>query len=133
MGLTRPDDWPERLAAFLAARHVPFAWGSQDCVSLAADWVMALGLDDPIAPFRGYTDARSAVLAIRAAGGISSYWATALPETPIGMARRGDLGVIHIGRREATVIVTGGELVGAGAQGLVTLPRSRLVRAFEVG
>ena len=129
----RPNDWPERLHDFLAARNVPFAWGPQDCVSLAADWVMALGFDDPIAPFRGYTDARSAVQAIRAAGGIASHRATALQEVPIGMARRGDLGVIHIGRREATVIVTGGEVVGAGPVGLVSLPRARLMRAFEVG
>lgn len=50
----RHPDWPERLAAFIEARrHVPFAWGSNDCATFAADALVALTGADPMAALRG--------------------------------------------------------------------------------
>lgn len=40
--LPRVADWPERLAELVELRrHTPFAWGSNDCATFAADAVLA--------------------------------------------------------------------------------------------
>jgi hypothetical protein len=128
----RPADWPERLEAFLRARNVPFAWGPQDCVTLTADWVRAcIGLD-PAARWRGWNTARQALATIKEAGGLRAGWGLALPEISPGLARRGDVGLILMGRREASVIVERETVVGAGALGLERLPRARLIAAYRV-
>ena len=129
----RPADWPERLEAFLRARDVPFAWGPQDCVTLAADWVVTCVGFDPAARWRGWTNARQALRAIAAAGGLRAGWATALPAIPVGSAQRGDVGLVRMGRREASVIVERDGVVGAGPLGLVRLPRGALIAAYRVG
>lgn len=56
-GMTRVEDWPERLAAFIEQRRkMPFAWGSNDCALFAADAVCAITGVDLGEPFRGRYD-----------------------------------------------------------------------------
>lgn len=129
----RADDWPERLEAFLAVRDRPFAWGPQDCVTFAADWVVECLGFDPAARWRGWTNAREAVRAIEAAGGLEAGWAAQLQPIPPAFAGRGDIGLVRVGRaRLASVIVERETVVGTGPQGLERLPRGRLVRAYLV-
>lgn len=41
--LVRAADWPERLAQYIEQRrHLPFAWGGNDCASFAAGAVAAM-------------------------------------------------------------------------------------------
>lgn len=50
----RYADWPERLAAFIELRrHVPFAWGVNDCALFAADACLAISGFDPLRTLRG--------------------------------------------------------------------------------
>ena len=55
--LTRREDWPMRLSAFLTERAaMPFIWGQNDCMMLAADAVLALTDTDLAADLRGTYD-----------------------------------------------------------------------------
>lgn len=65
--MTRRDDWPERLAAFLkACQSDAFSWGTLDCCLFAADAVREMTGADPAAWFRGrYGDEAGAIKALR--------------------------------------------------------------------
>jgi hypothetical protein len=129
----RVDDWPERLAQYLEQRTLAFAWGRQDCVSFAADWVVECVGFDPAARWRGWTTAREALRQMEAAGGLAYAWGQALRAIPPGFAGRGDVGLVRVGRgRLASVIVERDTVVGPGPDGLVRLPRGALERAFLV-
>lgn len=70
----RLPDWPERLAAFVEARrHVPFAWGSNDCATLAADAVLATTGADPMAALRGrWASEEEAGAVLQSMGGLAA-------------------------------------------------------------
>lgn len=130
----RPDDWPEKLEAYLRARSdQAFAWGANDCVTFAMDWVASVTGRDPIFDLRGWTDARAALRAIDAAGGIAVGMARRFRAVPIGEARRGDIGIVQWGRaRHACVIIQRVTCCGPGPRGLEVLPRAALLSAYEV-
>jgi hypothetical protein len=71
--LHRHPDWPERLAAFVESRrHVPFAWGSNDCATFAADALVALTGADPMAALRGrWTNEAQALQVLQQTGGLA--------------------------------------------------------------
>lgn len=91
----RPDDWPERLAAFLESRGPePFVWGSNDCALFAADWVLTLTGADPLGPLRGaWTDEASARDLMASLGGLDAAARSVLgePLPTVLLARRGDV------------------------------------------
>lgn len=64
--MMRFQNWPERLAAFFdVERSKPFAWGTTDCITLAAGAVETMTGIDPIADIRGtWNDEESAVTAV---------------------------------------------------------------------
>lgn len=74
-GLQRLPDWPERLAAFVEQRrHVPFAWGANDCATFAADAVLAITGRDPMQRLRGrWLDEPQALGVLAGLGGLA--WA----------------------------------------------------------
>lgn len=130
----RHPDWPERLEQFLRAREAtPFSWGENDCATFAADCAAAITGADPFADLRRWRSAPSAWRALQSNGGLIGALRARLRETPIGMARRGDIGLIQTPRRHACVVVLGGAVVGPGRDGLMALPRAALIAAFEVG
>jgi hypothetical protein len=129
----RAPDWPERLEAFLRARvDQPFAWGRQDCVTFAADAVMAMGCPDPIADLRGWSNPRAAWRALDREHGLPWALARRYREQPIGLAGRGDVGLIQSGRRLACVVILAGDCVGPGRDGLMLIPRADLISAYRV-
>lgn len=89
----RLPGWPELLAAFVEARrHVPFAWGSNDCATLAADAVLALTGQDPLATLRGqWADEAQAREVLTSLGGLPRAVTTALgpPLDHAALAARG--------------------------------------------
>src|SRR5690606_29994477 len=95
----RREDWPERLAAFVAARRrTPFAFGTHDCALFAADWIVECTGADPIAPLRGqWTDERSALRILQDNGGIEALACRYLgdPIAPL-LARRGDIVLVDL-------------------------------------
>jgi len=50
----RLPNWPDLLAAFIEQRrHMPFQWGSNDCATFAADALLHITGQDPLASLRG--------------------------------------------------------------------------------
>lgn len=76
----------------------PFAWGTADCVTWAADCVWAITRRDPIADLRGaYFSARGAARVCRAQGGMVAMLDARLPAGRIHSAQAidGDVCLLH--------------------------------------
>lgn len=131
----RRQDWPERLAEFnVARRRMPFAWGGNDCVTMAADWIEQATGTDPIADIRGWTDALSAGRTIEALGGLEAAITARLGEPiPPAFARRGDVVLLDIAGRETVGVVYGTHAMGPGEEGAVMVPMSVALAAWRVG
>lgn len=94
--------WEAKLAAAVNAHTSrPFAWGSSDCATFAADCVQAITGRDVLGPLRGSYASRLAARArLRARGWRSLREATAATLAPLGAvaidprgARVGDVGI----------------------------------------
>ena len=125
--LLRRQDWPELLAAFLAARAgLAFSWGTQDCALLAADavrlltgvdagapWRQGLAPENPLAPWAcSYTTEAEADDILRPHGGLEGladacYPAIGAPRCPPGFLWRGDPALVAVGNVLAMGVATG--------------------------
>jgi len=96
------------LAEYLAASaRTPFAWGSADCCTFAADWVTARTGRDPMAQLRGrYRSRLGAARLIRRGGGLVRLWVEALGFGEAGL-EQGDIGLIEVGGGLVGAIRTG--------------------------
>lgn len=126
----RFPDWPERLAAYIAARETRrFEWGkgAQDCCSFAAGAVAAITGRDVMADIPPYSSAEEADVILTTP--LEALLDARFARRDVGFAQRGDVALARIGKLESVVVVLGAELVGAGRpRGLVYLPR-RVMRA----
>lgn len=105
-------------------------WGETDCLLTPADWVSALGLPDPAAPWRGtYHDEAAAEAVLAANGGVILLMRTALAAIGAPMlthavrqARRGDVGAVRLNPPSGPVITgaicTGRRWAGRAPGGL---------------
>jgi hypothetical protein len=126
-------DWTERFAEFLESRrHMPFAWGSNDCALFAADNVLNLTGIDYAEGLRSYDDAQGAATLISKAGGLASF-AKYLPQKPVGLAQRGDI-VLALcdGRETFGVVMPDNKWVAPGPDGLVFRDMTEALRVFAV-
>lgn len=126
----RRDDWPERLAEHLV-RVEPFAWGSWDCCTFAADAVLIMTGSDPMAGSRGYRDAAEAKAALRG----KSLYHTLLkmfPRVHPAMARRGDLVLFATDAGPMLTVCAGEFCVAPGERGPVRLPSVQGRHGFRV-
>lgn len=132
----RHQDWPERLALFIDARRDrPFAWGDNDCVLAAADWICSATGEDPAAGWRGkWDDARSAMFMLKQMGGIEAAVTAQLgrPHATVGLAGRGDIGLVRHEDRHTLGVVIDAGLACPANQGLVVLPISSVSIAWPV-
>lgn len=129
------------LDAFIDARRAkPFVWGSQDCATLAGDWVLERTGRDLLADVR---DRSLTVLqrlrVIHRAGGALAIGEQRLgPAKPGLYALRGDVVLVPSGHRGAHVahkafgLCAGSHLVAPGAHGLVILPLTDAEVAWRV-
>jgi hypothetical protein len=130
--MTRHNDWPERLAAFMdERRHVPFEWGISDCSTFAADAVAAMTgerLQIPAA------DSPEAYARLARDQGTLAEMAEALLGEPIhpAYAQRGDVVLLVMDERETLGICVGTEIAGPGADGLALAPMSMAVAAWRI-
>lgn len=123
------------LAGFLAGRmRQPFAWGVNDCASLAFDAVAAQTGEDKLADLRGYASARGAAKRLAANGGLRGICDARLAPVGSAMAQRGDIGLVLNQDGEETLVVIDGQLlVGVGLGGAIRLPRAALLCAWSAG
>lgn len=140
LDLTRRPDWRPRLFAFVSGlKTLNFKWGSDDCfVTLAAGAVETMTGIDPAAPLRGrYHDAVSAAALLADLGhdGLAGLMRSMMPESPIAMARIGDIALIaddnEVGG--ALGVVIGARIVVLRQIGTGTMPLLAAETAFKVG
>jgi hypothetical protein len=131
----RLEDWPERLAAFVESRRsTPFEWGSNDCVTFAADCVNAITEVDHLGSLRGqWGTAQEAHKALLPYGGLLKAAESVLIEpVPVLMAQRGDVVLFDSSGRDTLGICLGVHVVAPGETGLVFSPVSLASMAWRI-
>lgn len=131
----RFSDWPEKLAAYVAARgNQRFEWGKgkQDCCSFAAGAVLAMTGRDVMADIPDYADAAEADLVIGEHGLAALLDARFERRRSPGLMQRGDVCLVEIEGRQSVMVCVGAEIVGAGKLKLQYLPRSAALIAWAV-
>ncbi|MEG3640685.1 DUF6950 family protein [Magnetococcus sp. PR-3] len=131
--MQRFKDWPNRLEAYLHARNnTPFEWGFHDCVVFACGAVEVLTGVQITLPI--YADAKEAVVAIKAHGGLMMAVNKALPDrqVPPFNAQRGDI-VLYMQGPWPTLGVCAGRVVFTPSEeGLRGVPLERAICAWRV-
>ncbi len=127
------------LADFLSAAAARgFAWGTHDCMMLAADWARVLTRRDPAAGWRGsYADEAGAAAIVEHAGGAILHMQRTLGPCgwrPIASRhmRAGDI-VLAVPPRHpetAGIATEGGRVAFVSRRGLVIWP-ARIVAAWR--
>ena len=129
----RHQDWPARLARFVAAaRARPFAWGEQDCATFARDWIEECTgervFDAP------YSDATSAARYVVEQGGMLAAVKRVLgePMPNPAAAGRGDVALVSNAGREVMGVVVGEHVAAPAADGVLMSSRSAMIAAWSV-
>jgi len=138
--LTRPQDWPERLALFLREKDAqPFDWRANNCAFFACDWIACLLGIDPAASYRAKVDGPlSAIRAVEEAGGIESIANDACarwewPVQPVALARRGDVMLYDFPTGAALGLCIGARSVFVGKEGFVFVRTMECRTSWRVG
>lgn len=141
--LVRLPDWPTRLAqACEAARDRPLHWGRCDCVTFAADIVLAITGIDPLADLRGlWRSAGGAHRLLSRLGGLEAAvrWRIGAPLAGPGLAWRGDVVLVLAPAGPALTVCVGDRLLGPGVAGQqqwplhAAHPTVRPVAAWGIG
>jgi hypothetical protein len=120
------------LAAYVAGREaVPFAWGTNDCVTFAAGAVLALTGRDPLAGIGTWKTERGALLQLRRRGGLIAAVSSVLLPIPLAHAHRGDICAVPGPDGTFLMVAEGITLVGPELAGLKRLPRTAMVNAWS--
>jgi hypothetical protein len=122
------------LHAYLAAgADVPFAWGSNDCVTFAAGAVAAQTGLNPLAKLsRRWSTQRGALLLLRRYGGLEAAVSTVLTPVAPALAHRGDIAGVRAEAGEMVLmVIEGALLVGPDANGVRRLPRELMTVAWS--
>jgi len=130
----RLPDWQLRLAEFGQARaSMPFAWGSNDCCTFAADALEAMTGRDLRGAFPVYEGALGAARAIEQGGGLL-HLATKLLGDPVSpkMAAVGDLVLVLNAEREMLGICNGTSVIAPGEAGMVLVGMETAVAAWRI-
>ncbi len=131
----RRDGWERILYEFLDSRRMmPFEWGRNDCAMFAADWVMIATGHDPAAEWRGtYSDA--SIMRQMKGNRLAKLVSDKFDECAVMEAHRGDIGLVAPSgsiQMPALCVIDTLAVFGPGSDGLVSLPRSALMRAWRV-
>jgi len=130
----RRDDWVEQMWTTIeAAAQTPFAWGQHDCCLFAASVVDAMTDSAHVADLQTrYTDEATALAFIADEGGLESAVSGYLGEAKTGRPQRGDV-VMFEGEQGDTIgVCTGRDLVAAGPDGLVIVPKNATVKFWSI-
>lgn len=132
----RAPDWPSRLAAHFDSRaRQPFAWGSHDCCTFAADGVLAMTGADHLHDLRGAYDTEMGAARILARlGGMEQAVSARLgpPLHNVALAQRGDLVLVDAEAGRALAICAGALAIAPGVAGLQRVPIAGWRMAWRV-
>lgn len=135
----RREDWPEKLAEFIASREdCAFSWGVHDCALFCCDAILAMTGVDMAANFRGrYSNSGEAARLMRGglarvANGVAAEFK--LEPIQVRLARRGYPVLVDFGKRPALGIVDldGMRAIGPGPEGLLRAPLEQCIAAWRL-
>ncbi|QDL55297.1 DUF6950 family protein [Rhodoferax aquaticus] len=139
MQITRRQDWPEQLAAQVAAaQRLPYQLGVHDCLRFSCQCICAMTGVDLWPSFAGYRTRREAV-AVLACHGATLEAAAAnivgVQPGPVLAARRGDLVTFKDRYGEHLGVCTGSHVAVLGHAGLqlVRLDHAGLQASVRIG
>lgn len=130
----RLPDWQLRLAEFGQARaSMPFAWGSNDCCTFAADAVKGITGKDLRGAFPDYVGELGALRAISVGGGLQQIVSKLLgaPVSP-KMAAVGDVVLVLNEEREMLAICNGTSALAPGECGMVLVSMEVALAAWRI-
>lgn len=133
--MKRFDDWPEQLAATVAAAQArPFAFGTHDCGLFAADCVLSMTGVDIAEGFRGaYADEAGAMAIEARHGGVQGLMTTVLGyPVPVPQVHRGDVVMLEEDGRRTLGICMGAGSAFVGRAGLLMVPTLRCAVGWRV-
>lgn len=122
--------------AYAAAANRPFVWGTDDCLTWAADIAEIITGRDPIVSIRGKYHSKATALRVMLANGWKSMGdgaATVFEEIPLSMVRTGDWVLVVNPDGTETMCVASGVL--AAARSLTGMSKVSIklgTRAFRV-
>lgn len=128
-------DWFTALDAHVdACRAQPFAWGSHDCCTFAADWVNIVRGTDPMADLRGLASALACGRALAECGGLRAAVTQRMGDSiPGRFAQVGDVALVVHGDNQRSMGVCLGPWVAApGEAGLLMVPIDQAEAAWRV-
>jgi hypothetical protein len=112
----------------------PFAWGTHDCCTFAADCVLAMTGIDHLADHRGgYKSAIGAARRLEKVGGIEAGMTTLLG-APIDpkFAQRGDVVCFTSPLGDTAGVCMGSNIAAPGLDGMAFTPMSEAFKAWRV-
>ena len=118
--LRRLPRWPDRLTDFIESRRaMPFAWGSNDCITFCIDAVHAITGIRVLSEI-GWTDEASAMAAFEAVGGRVAAISSVLgrPNQNWREIKRGDVALAEQDGQVVTMLCAGAYLCGPGLDGI---------------
>lgn len=128
-------NFPSKLADFCHARRMqPYAWGTNDCVTFAADGVLAITGNDPITELRGtWSDAETAAAKIEEMGGlINAVDARFKRRENKNLAQRGDLVMMRLASGPSLAICVGMYAAAPGDEHMLLVPMAHASLVWEV-
>lgn len=134
--VTRYDNWPLLLSAYLTERRtMPFAWGSNDCLTFAAKGVEAMTGHDFSAEYPAYTTEAEAIDILNSNGGYEGIINACLGAgtDKYKTAHRGDVALVMMGNPSAGLVDdTGQRIALLVPSGLIRVPLSRALKVWGV-
>ena len=133
---TKIKNWQDALYAKIEEFNArPFAWGTHDCCTFAADCVMAVTAVDKMAAYRGgYSNAQGAARKIKKAGGLDIALTKELgePLAITAMAQRGDVVCFTSALGDTAGICVGSMIAAAGLDGVTYTPMVQAFKAWRI-
>jgi hypothetical protein len=134
---TLKSNWPRLLHAFIESRRsTPFRWGRNDCCIFAADAMLAITGEDPMAEHRGYRLAREAMKIIGGSKQLFNFAGTVLigqcyRAVPLAFATLGDVVGIIQNRRQTLGVHLGNVIAAPGKRGVEFLRTTEILHAWR--
>lgn len=131
----KPQGFAEALGLFIGERRlVPYAWGTNDCVTFAADAVVAINGTDPLGDLRGtWSTEAEAMAVLEAQGGLIAAMDARFPRRAKEFAKRGDLALIKDANGQPSLGVCVGQSAAApGPEEMMLTPMTKARIVWEV-
>lgn len=127
-------NYPALMQYLYDRSQMPFAWGTNDCVTFAAGAVQAQTGVDVLADIPKWTTEAEARAILATYGGLDAAVSKLLAEVHPAKAHRGDVGACNsVNGGLLLVVVVGQAVVGPDLRGLKHQPRAVMVKSWSAG